>query len=275
MDHPMVIVLDLDATIVGDVSWLALEKGLIQKYNQSTSHKIRYNVAALKNDLKQGLLRPYVADALRSIQKKYATIEYFIYTASEAKWAEFLIPQIETIIGIKFNRPIFTRKHCRLKNGIYCKSFEFIKKAVLKHLTRKYGQISQDPFMIMIDNTERILMESCFQITCPSYNYKLPVDLLRNFPISHIPLFAPHIKTIIGMDEQRSIESRIHFMMYYHKFMHSAYYKARKSNRIYTNDMFWKRFAKAFINMHTSLVNKPAEACKYLAQKLNDRSIES
>lgn len=179
---PFIYFFDIDGTLVGNVTPQIAEWDLIKRYNKSNLNIFKQN---LIYHLQNGLLRPHLSTFLDSLRLK-GECEFFIYTASNAEWANFLVNCIEATIGIKFNRPIFNRSHCTIHDNSYMKSISKISNAVYKKIKYKYPErlTSQSDILnyaVLIDNSRVLLKkEENLLYECPTYNYEDAFDVTRS-----------------------------------------------------------------------------------------------
>jgi hypothetical protein len=167
------IFFDLDGTLVGDVLPLIVEWDLITRFEKGKIQQFRKNVIA---QLQNGLLRPHLATFIDTMKARYENeCKFYIYTASESKWAHFLIGCIETYIGFKFERPLFTRKHCITSSREYQKSLHKVAAIIL---TKKGNVKEFVSNSVLIDNN-KILVDSRNLVLCPTYAFKDVYDVLR------------------------------------------------------------------------------------------------
>ena len=183
--------LDIDGTMIGDITpqiceWVILKNlGLKSKMAQ-----YRKNLIA---QLHSGLLRPGLADFLDFLKSKYGHIELFVYTAADPVWAATIVPCIEEVTGIRFNRPLFTRTHCEgqkmLKSlnrvmpvaakACSLSSSSSREKGKDKKKKEKMKRIENN--VVLIDNSP-VLKENEMNkwIVCPTYGYVDHYDVLRS-----------------------------------------------------------------------------------------------
>lgn len=179
---PIVIVLDIDGTIVGDITYQVCEWELLHSVQPS---KLKAFKQTLMRDLANGLIRPHFADFATSLRSYHENVELFIYTASDDKWAQFLIPCIEQVTGIAINRPIFSRKHCIPTGGSINKSLNDIAPTIHSRLKKKYGA-DLPPMKLMmrsmciIDNNNVLTDAQHKCVLCPTYSYIHPYDVLKH-----------------------------------------------------------------------------------------------
>jgi len=179
---PYIFFFDIDGTIIGDISAQVCEWTLLTTYEKSKIPQFKKN---LITQLENGLLRPHIMNYIELIRSKHEHVELFIYTASDAKWAAFLVPCIENVIGIKFNRPLFTRNQCTLVNHEYRKSLSKVMPTAFSKIKRGLSlqDISHSDLKhhsTLIDNNHVLMKnEECRGILCPTYNFIDIYDVLR------------------------------------------------------------------------------------------------
>jgi hypothetical protein len=189
---PLVIFIDIDGTLIGDVTPQVCEWELIMSHDPSKLPCFRTHLLEV---LRVGLLRPNIADFLSSF--KDTRVEFFIFTASDTHWANFLVPCIEKTIDFKFNRPIFTRSQCISSN----KSIDKVLPAVAKKLKCKYPSISEKALkerVAIIDNNNVLIeneMHRC--INCPTYDFTYYYDVLSRFDIKTLSLRYNEMATVL------------------------------------------------------------------------------
>jgi len=177
---PYVIFFDIDGTLIGDIAAQVCEWSLLKTYDSGKLSQFKKNLIV---QLSHGLLRPNLSNYIDFLKMRHDRSELYIYTASDPKWAAFLIPCIEAVSGVKFNRPIFARNHCLIVNQEIKKSLAKVLPKVLVKLKREYESISLSDLKhqsILIDNNHVLLKnESSKCILCPSYTYSEMYDSTR------------------------------------------------------------------------------------------------
>lgn len=184
---PFCYFFDIDGTIIGDISMQVYEWDIVSKYDASKMQQFKKNVCG---QLSNGVLRPGLSTFLDFLKQRHVHegCEFFIYTASDTKWANFIVSCIETVIGQKFNRPLFTRPQCIQQSDFsFSKSLNKIFPAVLKKLKQQYGvEISQNDLksrFVLFDNNKVLgKAEESKLVLCPSYVYTDVSDILRLLP---------------------------------------------------------------------------------------------
>tara|TARA_B100000242_G_C42926424_1_gene429616 strand:- start:73 stop:873 length:801 start_codon:yes stop_codon:yes gene_type:complete len=240
--EPIVILLDLDNTMIGNISPQVQEyyliKELNKEINKSNNKQIKFNNKLLQEELKKYIIRPYLDKFIKNI-KEYKNIELFIYTASSDSWAKFLIPHIEKALDFKFNRPLLTRKNV-LNGGK--KSISHIKKLVFNSIKKKYelSTINKLKYILLIDNTNNVLVEKKNLVVCPDYNYIHEIDPLRNIPKNIIKKYYIIIEKYLNFPHSHNLYD---FYSIYYDFLKIKFHKASSINKLYINDKYWKRFS--------------------------------
>ena len=263
---PIVILLDFDNTIVGDISWLSWEYSLVR----ANHRRIRYQHTLIEGDLNNGLVRPYFVEFIKIMKSRYHNVEFFVYTASDKRWAEFIISKIEKVLGIRFNRPIFARDSCITINNSYYKSIEKIQKVLCTALKPKYGLLtSYKDFqsLVLIDNNPRSLIEREFQITCPNYNYIQPINVLRHFNRPNIPVMASTLNKLLTPKTHFPNSSPDAFFNAYYTYLSSAYLNASMVNNKEKNDNFWKYMLKRSTKRDISQLNS-RQLVAYISKRI-------
>lgn len=189
--QPIIYILDLDGTIIGDISPQVMVYDIFQEI-KTADPKVSINLRDLHYNLKAGIIRPSFLDFVNHIKRFQPNAEFYIYTASQPKWADFIVKNIERALKIKFNRPIFTRKDCISINGEISKSLYKIKSKLKASLKRKYPNTDLNQLLtvdnILIVDNNRVFPNSFDNkrlVHCSTYMYRVP----ENIPA----IFGPHI----------------------------------------------------------------------------------
>ena len=127
---PLVLLLDFDGTLVGRLNCAVCEYELLVR-----AHK---GLRAFRDDLvarlRYGIIRPHVEAFLKAARSE---LEIFIFTASDARWASFVVPCVEAALGVKFNRPLLTRAHCLTAGERVVKSLDRVLPLVHRALVHR------------------------------------------------------------------------------------------------------------------------------------------
>lgn len=250
---PYIFLIDLDGTIQGDIT-PQLKEYVLQKSLQIKQNKHHKKLVA--NDYQKSLLRPFFKAFVNMIQTHYKNkVELFIYTASEKKWANYIVPIIESVTGVKFNRPIFTRDDCNMGLSDKIKSISTVKPAILKTLKKTYTNITSEQTLdriYLIDNNY-VLKEDRFLIKCPTYDKAVFINVLRSIDESlKQTKFNDICKVLINVD---SCKNQWEMMknIYDDAFKKFVYYDEK--NKAYMTDRYWRKvmviFKKNGYNMTT------------------------
>jgi len=161
---PRTLLIDMDGTLIGRISPQLCEYDILTRVQKN---KIKQFRTDLVSKMRQGIVRPYLAEFCHRVKKDSPHTELFVYTASDDKWAKFLVPVIEEAIGFKFQRPLFTRKHCVLPSSSsssdYKKSIDLVAPLIYKSLRTKYP-LMRGPNDVMrnvalIDNNHSVMLK--------------------------------------------------------------------------------------------------------------------
>ena len=230
-----VVVLDLDGTLIGDVSMILTEYNIISKLTSEATAK-RQTSKTLIDAMEYGnLLRQGVKRMLHT-----PGLEFFVYTASETQWAEMVIKALEKTTGARINRPLFTRKDCIVTQDMAVKkSLSFIKNRILLALKKKFKQnVNLEDRVVFVDNTPNVLLdqrEMVYQVTCPTYKHIHVHDVVSNLSSKQIAMNKEYISRLLGFQGNQG--SADHFTyMYYSYLRHHA-----MKNKPTGKDLFFQK----------------------------------
>lgn len=238
--EPLVFLLDLDGTMIGNIQPQIDEYYLIKNINReikkTNNKQIRYNTGILTEELNKYIIRPKLDKFFKNI-KKYENIELFVYTASSDDWAKYIIPYIEKITKFKFNRPLFTRKHINSKEK-NIKSINKIRPLIYRSLKKKYklNSINDLKYISLIDNTKNVLVEKKNLINCPTYDYIHQIDYLRMIPKDILKKYYIIIEKQFNMIHSTNLYE---FYGRYYELLNKQFLRCSKINKFYLNDNYW------------------------------------
>jgi len=205
---PFIVILDWDNTIVGKVEYQSQKYSLEQHYKKF-GLKVKKNSKVPKAFNKDSkLVRPYFLNFITELTDYFqGNIYFFIYTASERKWANAEISWLEKSHGIKFQRPIFTRDDCIVdKSGSYRKSISNIFPRMLRSMgLTKISKEQKTELLhqrlLIIDNNAVFNDMKEHLLICPDYNFMVFENLLEDIPLSYLqnPNIRQHILSLINM----------------------------------------------------------------------------
>ena len=252
---PLVLLLDLDNTVVGDASLQVCRYETL-----ATVPGAKHDQGALVLDLDDGLLRPHFESCMKLILAKHPTAEIFFFTAAEKKWAHVVISAIEKLTRIKFNRPVFSREYCVSENGALRKNIVQIAPIIYRRLRTKYGltgigQLKKQ--IVLIDNNHVVGAHDVHRfVKCPSYEHPVVCDVLEGVPRSKLRLHLHAIGTVLqkfGMSgaANASIGGDVpRFLAMYHAWLAELYRQScsngNKARR--DADHFWLVIERIFRN---------------------------
>ena len=252
---PIILLLDLDRTMIGDIMPQSEEFYIINDINNELKtldkKTISFNFKRLQNELREHIIRPYLLKFL-NLARSYNNVEIFVYTASHDEWAKIIIPQIEKAINFntdkikfKFNRPLLTRNNILIKNNNFKKSIEHIKPIIFKSIKKKYGlkSIEELKYIMLFDDTKNILLESKYQIRVPNYNYLYQIDYLRSLQENIINKYYILIERRLNLQHSSNL---IQFKSKYYNFLKMRTQYSYTNNKKYNSDIYWKKVYKVF-----------------------------
>jgi hypothetical protein len=134
----------------------------------------------MQEELKNGLLRPFVKEFIAFCNKKFKNVEVFFYTNSSYDWTNSALGKnIEKALNIKVNRPFFTRENS-ISNNKWKKSLANIYPTIIKSLCKKYPAMNDEKISEYVLNNRTIFVDDVKdnifaytnrQLVCPEYKY--------------------------------------------------------------------------------------------------------
>lgn len=261
--EPLVLLIDLDGTLQGNISPQLMEYDLINRLNSiitSKSSNIKYSLKNLYSDFTSGLLRPFVQEAFLSMKRTHPNLEFYIYTASSDEWAHFILNQITKLFFGKrniINKPYFTRKHLT-EYGI--KSIAKVRPIIVHNLRKKYHHAKFNQIYLIDNNFVLSPSEMNKLIYCPTYDFKVVINPLR--------LLTEEVKNKYynSISEYLLKEPSKNTIELYKKFYKNAFKElelAEKNNKKYINDNYWQSFA---LIVNKNKINSPENISKMIIQ---------
>ena len=191
-EEPFVVLIDLDNTIQGNVEPQLEESNLCHIINSQNpgGPKLKQDKKLLHKDFAKGLLRPNFKKFIRRMKDRFPNVEFFVYTASNSEWGKYVVKNIEALIGITFNKRVFTRDDCIWdpQRRTYYKSIKKVSPDIFTCLKAKYklvGKKQEHRFkhIILIDNNDVLRdEEKKYLVKCPDYNHKVVINPFRSIP---------------------------------------------------------------------------------------------
>lgn len=278
---PLAIVLDLDGTIIGDITPQIVSYDILREV-KALKGQLNYKAKDLDSKLKTGIVRPYFVEFIKRIKSKIPHAEVFVYTASEKTWAFHIIKQIEKSCGVKINRPIFTRNHCtQLSDGSLQKCIKTIRPAIFRALKNKYGLERETVLMnrvLLVDNRPVYgSPDSQFLIQCPTYDFKVP----ENIPAMVDSVeYAKYFKVFNGIFRKYY---NVDIPTDYYEFQEQFYTKyarelarLRDDNRRFLQDTFYKSLYKLIIHIVNNKGHNRFDqsAVKFINKQLKNKNVD-
>ena len=191
---PHVFVIDWDGTIAGHVDYQSQYYNILSALRKHGFKPHVTNIIPHAFSPKAKLIRPGFTSwmkALKELYKDNGDAHFFIYTASERKWALQEIAWVEKLHGIKFDKPIFTRDDCTIDNsGNIRKSLTKVFPKMMRSISKQRGS-SLSPeqrtvvlknYTMIIDNNAVWLDHTDKLLLCPDYGYTVFENLINVIP---------------------------------------------------------------------------------------------
>jgi len=282
MVSPLAVVIDIDGTIIGEIMPQVVEWQLVAQYRKEFMRQYK---SYLVDALRTALARPGLADLMNGTRVNYSNVQFFVYTASEHKWANVLLPCIESALGVEFCRPVFTRNHMVVnpKTGVYQKSLARVLPMINRAFKKKgYSEpLSLDQCILIDNNTTLIPDEESRLVFCPTYKYTLYQDALRFIPSTIVRENLHHIvQYLTDTDMFPKVKKPVNidaFYAHYYERLGRSMAMRYKDNTV--PDRMWFKVYKA---LHKYLSSEPRHTFKdnfikglnkKLAQRDEDREL--
>jgi hypothetical protein len=199
---------------------------------------------------------------MTEMKRKFPNSYFYIYTASEKKWANKEISIIEKQNNIKFNRPIFTRNNC-IKN-----SENNYNKSITKILKKKH----KNSHILIIDDNDVYIDYPNNIIKCPTYNYIHFEDLWHFISdtilhITDLQFLLYDLKSNDWIAPFPIKSSNMSQKLQSYKWLTEKCEVIHKTNN--SNDLFWKYLTKIIIKKNITSFNKKtiSDIYKYISSK--------
>lgn len=256
---PLIIILDWDGTIAGKVDYQSYKHTLHEYYKKNGLKSPQQCSKAFSPNTH--LIRKGFSSFIRDLKSFYQNnIYFFIYTASERKWALKEIQWVEQSHGIQFQRPLFTRDDCISNgDGSYNKSilkiFPRVLRSIGKHtLTKVEKEEVLHRRLMIIDNNKVYNDMETNLLLCPDYGFTIFEDIMTDVPVSHMqtPQVNRFIMSLIRegcicpiFPDEHDINKSIYLK---YNWLASKCQAITKENKKYIEDTFFKDLKRLIIN---------------------------
>lgn len=245
--EPYIFIIDLDGTIIGNCSYqcdIYNIMELIKTYDKKNLNKYKILCEKSLNESyneKSLLIRPHFFHFIQAMKKLYPVSYFYVYTASEKKWANKEISIIEKNNNFKFDRPLLTRDNCIIdKDGSITKSINKILPLIKKNI-KFSSTFDIKKHLLIIDNNPTFIDYKDNLLICPTYNYVKFNNLKDVVPDD---ISCANIKNYISKltKEQRMCRNynNPECLEKIYKWLYKKCKKINKYNLRYVNDNFWK-----------------------------------
>ena len=245
--EPYIFIIDLDGTIIGNCSYqcdIYNIMELIKTYDKKNLNKYKILCEKSLNESyneKSLLIRPHFFHFIQAMKKLYPVSYFYVYTASEKKWANKEISIIEKNNNFKFDRPLLTRDNCIIdKDGSIKKSINKILPLIKKNI-KFTSTFDIKKHLLIIDNNPTFIDYKDNLLICPTYNYVKFNNLKDVVPDD---ISCANVKNYISKltKEQRMCRNynNPECLEKIYKWLYKKCKKINKYNLRYVNDNFWK-----------------------------------
>ena len=266
---PFVIVFDIDGTLIGDIRpqlvLYELHNALKQKGDNKAAN-LFLKPSIFREKLERGILRPHIVYFIKKIKQFYNNnVEFYIYTASEKAWAQFLTPHLEKCLDIKFKRPLLTRDNC----------VDLYKKVstVYDCITKKNNLVDIENKVLIIDNNATVYGNNQKHVLiCNTYDACKLENLLCYIDES---MYEKHKETIVNVISNYIPELKTSADFYQFQKRYYVYYlknlqDAQKRNALHSKDKFFLNLTNTILYKNIKSYND--KTIRYLNKKLNNDS---
>ena len=239
---PFVFVIDVDGTLVGDVTPEICITDIICQCTCENDDKVDCVLKHIRKSLAHGLARPYFVTFYKTMKEIYPESEFFIYTAASKRWTEMLIDIYEKEFDIKFNRPLFTRCYCANQKK---KDIEYILYVIGKVLQDKYPTNSLYMLrrrVLLIDNNPKDYSkprEGCeYLIKCPTYSFKVEDNIIETLPLTIVQTQFQTISSLFSKYFGQMFD-KSNFEIFMNQYNDYVQKHSTECCTIYKKDLFW------------------------------------
>ena len=269
MSSPYIIVFDVDGTLIGDIRPQLVLYEMYSAFKKKDSKVANSFLKAseFRNSLARGIIRPHVGKFIKKMQQTYEDVEFYIYTASEKKWAQFLIPHLEKCLNIKFKRPLLTRDNCIWHNNDLHKKINIIYDCISKK--RKTSNFEDK--ILIIDNNENVYgSDQKHVLLCNTYD----MCKLENM-MCYIdePIYLKHRDIIIDVLSKYIPELKKSGDFYQFQKTYYVYYLKKleetgRRNALHEKDKFFLYLANLIVYKNIKSFN--GKTIQYLTKKIQN-----
>lgn len=194
-----------------------------------------------------GVARPGFVEFHNMMKQNYKNTEFFVYTASDALWAQIIIETYEKLFHVKFNRPLFTRTSCESTRHGYKKNTDMILPILRDIVKDRYTNVLNENLIIIDDHTELYRNVGGLRlVSCSTYRSLHYINYLNSFPQG---LFFKYYKDICAILEWYMSMSFSKEAKTRHKTFITEYKRLyiHQKEFVGTVDSFWKQFHKSSV----------------------------
>ena len=263
LDAPYLVFVDLDGTIVGQVDPQTMRFALDETMKRAGIKAVESPLAPDPFSREHALVRPGLGEWMDAMRKALGgDVHFFVFTASEKKWALAEVPWIERAQGVQFARPVFTRDDCQVDaRGYYRKSVASVLPRALRAVAKARGApvtpaqraetlarrvLIVDNNPVWSDHTHQLLL-------CPTYDYTAFEDLLARVPqhARENAIVQKELASLVsgGFLCPAALEGRdpVTRQHKHYKWLASKCRATMRANRPHLDDAFWPLLKRAIV----------------------------
>lgn len=257
---PVVVVLDMDQTMIGD-SWHYLSyKEVLQFIEmQCKQDKVQGPICKVrpsqwKKKVLDDFFRPGLKEFVLGMQSMFPKVEFFVYSAAQHAYVLDYLDLVEKHTGVLFNRPVFSRDQCVLdEKRSFAKSLKYQSNTLHEVLGKKYPKHVKDLDTILsyrtliIDDLSDVWKNDPRVVTCPPYTFSPIFEVdpeIRNH-IYHTPSVQQFIRSmekqmphVFHVEDANTLSSE-ELQMRYHLHMVELYNSKMLANKNSRADTFF------------------------------------
>jgi hypothetical protein len=275
---PLVILLDIDGTVIGDITPQVMIYDLVNRmksHSRTPSAKgvtcPSFPVKEVREKLQDGIVRPHFHTFITEMTKR--GIELFVYTASEKKWAEFIVKQIEAAFDFKFNRPLFTRDQCHVVNGEWTKRISTVLPSIVRTLNKKHSVKFKvkdvvDNIIAIDNNRVYSRQDSDRLLLCPTYKYTSPENIAYVINKRSYDAYAPAIHQSINayMDNYKPFKNFMRFERQFYQMYVNALTESISLRETCLHDTLFKIITMCIV--HKNIQEFNSHTIRYIQNKI-------
>lgn len=268
---PILFILDIDKTLIGDGSFISklntfalfINKSCKRNKINNSNNICKINSNFWKNNISSNFFRPFIKELINGIRKTYPNSEFFVYSTGISEYVNIIVNLLEKYIGeFKFNKPYFSREKAFIDSkNFYEKDINFYTKSIIKTLKNKYPSISDKIDEILSERT--IIIDDLnvwnndyrhIQIKPYDFNpiYEFDYNLLKMIYENDYIYEYCTTKGLLSIERGNNLNN---FLFNYHIEMINKYKQNENNNNYNLNDNEFEKLLKIITNLNKKTGN--------------------